>query len=208
MNLKFPLLALALTSMTTNAAVLLYGQDFQAMTAGTLNPDGWTGATRAFRAGGATTEDGANDTALIATGVGNYTTTKQLTVAIQPNTTYTLSLKAGFYSSAADATGSFLYSLGTTNGSTYTRLSDELTTSLNQATSNQYFFGAGNNIALPDLVFTTGASVSGDNLTISLRGTGNSFQGFDNIVLTSIPEPTATALFGLSALAIFARRRR
>lgn len=209
MKLKYTLAVLAATSLFANGATpIIYSQDFQSFAADTTNPDGWTGVTRAFRAAEATTEDGTNDTALIATATGNYSTEKDLGFAILPNTTYTLSLKAGFYSSTAGNAGTFKYSLGTGTGVAFTALSPESTASLTQATTSQYFFGAGNNVALPDLVFTTGAIVSSDNLVIHLRGEGSSFQGFDNIVLTAVPEPSSAALLGLASLTLLRRRRK
>lgn len=199
----------AVTITAANGATILYSQDFQGIAIGTTNPDGWNGATRAFSGTSTTSvEDGAEDRALIATGVGNYTTRKELTIAIEPNTTYTLSLKGGVYASSAGRSGTFRYSLGTGTVGSYTQLSTESVATLNQTVQNEYFFGAGNNASLPDLVYTSGATVSGANLVIHVRAEGDDYQGVDNIVLTAVPEPSSAALLGLGGLALILRRRK
>lgn len=201
---------LGLAACVSNAATILYTQDFQTVAHETTNPDGWDGASRAFGPD-TSVEGGANDRALIATGVGNYTTRREITVAVQPNTTYTLSLDAGTYSSGTPREVRYIYGLGTWNGSVYTEFSSPSEVILEQDTVGEYFFQSGNETSLPSYQFTTGSSVSGDNLMIRLRAediVNNAFGGWDSIVVTAVPEPSSTALLGLGGLALILRRRK
>lgn len=208
MKSKYLIAAFAITTLTANAATI-YTQDFQAIANGTNNPDGWTGPVRAFSGAGATSETN-NDRALIRQSNTNaYETLKDIGIAVTANTTYTLNLDGGLYASGTGPSASLEWELGSYDGVTFTAFSTANSTSITNAITSGSFFGAGNDQALTEYTFTTGAIVS-DNIAIRLAVTNNNnnFGGFDGIVVDAVPEPSSSALLGLAGISLILRRRK
>lgn len=140
-------------------------------------------------------------------------------VALQPNTTYTLSISAGYRAGQTAAVNSTAYGLiaggnnlgAATLADTAAVLADAETIASAQwdAAANITATGFGE---APDLTYTTGAVVPGGNLVIFLGDNSASGRShFDNIRLDAspaVPEPSTSLLAGLAGLALVMRRRK
>lgn len=140
----------------------------------------------------------------------NYEVQYDTGVAIQPNTTYTLSFDMGFLGGLGATTASYSAQVGTLNAGVFTPLSGGVVsgtaTWTGNMTSGFYSPEAGLVVVGPF------GSVSGDNLAVRLAQSSNpgptDFFGFDNVTLSSVPEPREYALAMGGALGAWAWIRR
>lgn len=140
-------------------------------------------------------------------------------VALQPNTTYTLTIGAGRRTSGQTSVdNATVYALlaGTTNLGAASYANTAAVIADNALTLASASFNAGSLatdltfVDAPDLVFTTGATVPAENVVILLGDNSPGARShFDNIRLDATPIPeVSTSLFGLlGALFLFRRRR-
>ncbi len=124
--------------------------------------------------------------ALVGTSAyGNYQVQYATGVAIQPSTTYTLSLDMGYLAGLTGGNSGYSFQLGTLNGGVFTGLGAPVTGTAPYAGN----MGGGTVSASAQQVFVTGATVSGDSLAVrwaqtsSLGGGTSDFFGFDNVIL-------------------------
>lgn len=138
-------------------------------------------------------------------------------VALQPNTTYTLSLAAGNRAGQSNAGNITTYSilagatnLGVANYATAADVvADNALTLATQTVNATTLTAAGSFAEAPPLVFTTGASVPAQNVVIFLGADGLGRSHFDNIRLDASPVPeVSTSLLGVLAGLVLLRRRR
>ncbi len=146
----------------------------------------------------------------------NYTVQFNTSTPIQPDSVYTLQLQMGYYAGLTGGNSGYSFRIGTVNGGVFSP-------SGAAATGNFAYPGGGMgadsaNLSSPvSVMVTTGALVSGDNLSIqwsqtSSLGSGSSdYFGFDNVTLSvsAVPEPREYALVtGLALIGLVAWRRR
>jgi hypothetical protein len=153
----------------------------------------------------------ANGALIGTTPYDNYTVQFDTSTPIQPNTAYTFTVQMGYFAALADGDSGYSFQLGTVNGGVFTGLGTP-------ATGTVPYLGnmsEGNWSSGPiSQTFTTGATVSGDNLSvqwsqISALGGGTSDHfGFDNATLTAVPEPGEYAVIAGAALLGFVAWRR
>ena len=138
-------------------------------------------------------------------------------VALQPNTTYTLSLAAGNRAGQSNVGNVTTYSIlaGATNlgVATYATAADVVAdnglTLATQTVNATTLAAEGTFADAPSLVFTTGAVVPAENVVIFLGADGVGRSHFDNIRLDAspVPEPSTSLLGVLAGLALLRRRR-
>ena len=148
-------------------------------------PDlGWTNISGAARAW-----DLAVNGAIIGmTDYGNYEVQFDTGVAIRANTTYTLTLDAGYMAGWVGGNSGYRFQIGTLSGTTFTPLGSAVTGTLpypGDSMSNTAFL-----VAVGPQVFATGSTVSGDRLAVRLAQTSSlatlnssNYFGFDNVKL-------------------------
>ena len=129
-------------------------------------------------------------------------------LALQPNTTYTLTVDIGFYTTSGTSGNGWQVSLGSRNGTTFTSLSTD-------TGSATYAGHLHDNVFSDNAVvqFTTGAIVSSDPVALRLSRTTTgptNWLGFDNVKLdaTTVPELSSSLLGALGAFALIVRRKR
>ena len=150
----------------------------------------------------------------------NYQVEFNTSATLLPNSTYTLSISMGFVSAGSAGTASYLFSLGTLNGTTFTVLQSASGT-INRASGPTFAATIGGNVANAQTVsfnVTTGASgLPTDPIYVRWEQTASSntggadYFGIDNVTLSvsAVPEPSTYAvIFGAGALGFAAWRRR
>ncbi len=169
---------------------------------------GWTnvsGSARVFD--WSTTLNGAM---IGTTPYGNYEVQYITGVAVQPNTTYKLSVDVGYIAALTAGNSSYSLQLGTIDAFfVFTPLVAASTGSAAYAgdMSSGPFSGS------ETVTATTGAIVSGDILTVRWAQTGtlgspfSDYFGFDNVLLEATPEPLS-GLTALGGIALLWLRRR
>jgi hypothetical protein len=158
---------------------------------------------------------GGNGALIDGTRYGNYQVTYDTGVAIEPNTTYTLSFDMGWIGNgtAGSSTVDYIAQLGTLNTGSYTGLSIAQGGGVTYAgnMSQSIFSGSA------QLTYTTGSSVSGDYVSVLLgqvsTDSGVDNFGFDNVKLsaTPVPEPGAGLICGVGLMVLalrFYQRRK
>lgn len=144
----------------------------------------------------------ANGALIGTTQYDNYTVQFDTSTAIQPNTTYTFSVEMGYFASLSGGNSGYSFQLGTVNGGVFTGLGTPATGTVTW-TGNM---SEGAKTGPISQTFTTGGSVSGDNLAVqwsqtsSLAGGSSDHFGFDNATLTAVPEPGEYAAIASVAL--------
>ena len=138
-------------------------------------------------------------------------------VALQPNTTYTLTVATGNRAGQSNAGNITTYSilagatnLGAANYATAADVvADNALTLATQTVNATTLTAAGTFAEAPALVFTTGATVPAENVVIFLGADGLGRSHFDNIRLDAspVPEPSTSLLGLLTGLALLRRRR-
>jgi hypothetical protein len=130
----------------------------------------------------------ATDSAVFA--YANYEVQYSTGVAIQANTRHTLHFDMGFYAERTDGVANYNFQLGTLDGSlTFSPVGYSASGAVSYAGN----IGSGNISGSDNLVFATGASVSGDILAVRWAQTGTTgfpysdFFGFDNVTLDASP---------------------
>lgn len=185
--------------------------DLETDGAQTVDPANWDSPSgRAFESGA-----GVNYRMIHATNnSSDYVSTHEgIGTNILADTQYTVSWEYGNGASGASGVGSADYTieLGTINAGVFTSLAT-LNQTITTTTNAEIFFGDDNEKAGNDLVFTTGGTVSGDDLSvrISIANSSIAWAGFDNVTLDAeaVPEPSSAALLGLGGLALILRRRK
>jgi hypothetical protein len=140
-------------------------------------------------------------------GFANYTVQYDTGVAIQPSTTYTLSLNMGFIAGISGGSANYSFQLGTLNGGIFTGLGSPETGTVNYLGNLSLGVVSGSD----QQVFVSGGSVSGDNLAVRWAQTLNpgpsDFFGFDDVTLSAVPEPSSCGLAAGFAFCLWAFRR-
>jgi hypothetical protein len=182
---------------------------FEGLSTQSLPAQGWsnvTGAAQIFQ---------STNTAIIGTtSFDPYTVQYNTGVSLQPNSTYTLSFRMGYFSGPATGNANYTFEIGTLNGLFFTQLFSKSDTSVPYSGA---FSASGSNSITASFDYTTGSSVGSDPIAVRWAQTNTSsgadFFGFDNVILnvSPIPEPsTYAALVGAFALvgtAIVRRRK-
>ena len=144
---------------------------------------GWTNVSGAAQAW----DLAANGAMLGTTAYGNYEVEHDTGVAIRANTTYTLTLDAGYMAGLAGGNSGYRLQIGTLNGTTFTPLGSAVTGTAPYAGASM----SGGTFAVTGAqqVFAAGSTVSGDRLAVRLAQTSSvgspfsDFFGFDNMRL-------------------------
>lgn len=143
-------------------------------------------------------------------GFDNYEVQYDTGVALQPNTTYTLSFDMGFLGGLGATTAFYRAELGTLNGGVFSPLAGGTVTGSATWAGNMT-----SGIYSPEeglVVVGPFGAVSGDNVAVRLAQTANpgptDFFGFDNVTLVAVPEPQEYALIIGGALSVWALGRR
>jgi hypothetical protein len=148
-----------------------------------------------------------------ATPYDNYTVQFDTGTPILPDNIYTFTLQMGYLAGLTGGESGYSFQLGTVIGSNFTGLGSPVTGTVAYTGS----MTAGVLSAPVSQVFSTGGSVSGDNLAVrwsqtsSLGGVTSDFFGIDNVTLSvsAVPEPSDYVLVtGVALLGFVAWRRR
>lgn len=177
-----------------------------------LPANGWIAIS-----GSAQLYDGASNGIIVGTTqYDNYRVQYDTGISIAANTQYTLHFDMGFAAALAGGSADYSFELGTLSAGSFTSLSTPTAGNISWLGNITSGVISGSD----DFVFTTGSSVSGDELSVQWAQVGTTgspfsdFFGFDNVTLSAtavsaVPEPStyAAIAFGVLGLVLVMKRR-